>query len=114
MAAMKRTHSGTTKVPSHDSKTTDNDPSHDSKTMDLEIKEIPKPGTGADDYFHNLYRSEINFRQLARQDAAFAALYVESHGLSLDDTRLTMDPDSSRDTSISVTPRRSSSSQRRC
>ncbi|MBE3042667.1 hypothetical protein IMZ48_08835 [Candidatus Bathyarchaeota archaeon] len=38
------------------------------------------PGIGADTYFHNLYRAEIDFRQLARDDPAFAKLYAESHG----------------------------------
>ena len=39
----------------------------------------PEPGIGADTYFHNLYRAEIDFRQLARDDPAFAKLYAESH-----------------------------------
>lgn len=36
--------------------------------------ERPSPGVGADEYFHNLYRSEIDFRRLAREDDAFAKL----------------------------------------
>ena len=77
MAPMKRTHSGTTKEPSHPAKTMKKEPSQATNTMDLEMRELPAPGTGADDYFHNLYRSEIDFRQLARQDPAFAKLYAE-------------------------------------
>lgn len=79
---MKRTHSGTTKETSHHSETTDKEPSRDASTMDLDFKKVPKAGIGADDYFHNLYRSEIDFRQLARLDPAFARLYAESHGLA--------------------------------
>lgn len=36
--------------------------------------ERPGPGAGADEYFHNLYRSEIDFRRLATEDDAFAKL----------------------------------------
>lgn len=34
----------------------------------------PEPGPGADTYFRNLYRTEIDFRQLAREDPDFAKL----------------------------------------
>lgn len=36
--------------------------------------ERPGPGVGADEYFHNLYRSEIDFRRLAGEDPDFAKL----------------------------------------
>lgn len=36
--------------------------------------ERPGPGVKADEYFHNLYRSEIDFRQLAGEDPDFAKL----------------------------------------
>lgn len=75
MAPTKRTHSGTSKEATHDAK---------ARTMDEDAPKArpkrPNPGTSADTYFHNLYRTEIDFRQLAREDPAFAKLYAESHG----------------------------------
>jgi 23S rRNA (adenine1618-N6)-methyltransferase len=32
----------------------------------------PAPGVSADGYFRRLYDAELDFRQLAKQDAAFA------------------------------------------
>ncbi|SPO01473.1 uncharacterized protein DNG_04146 [Cephalotrichum gorgonifer] len=39
----------------------------------------PPPGVDADTYFHNLYRTEIDFRQLALEDPSFAKLLKQGH-----------------------------------
>ena len=77
MAPVKRTHSGTAKDAAHDVK-----PSADAEPSHVDTSERPKrpePGVGADTYFHNLYRAELDFRQLAREDPACAKLYAEPH-----------------------------------